>query len=574
MIRKRPAPAALLPVVKLAVASWPGLLASPAKAVLEKILPGYIRERRWFGGKARSVTGLKISGSVPLGGGSMLALLAVSYSRGARQTYVLPLAWKEETAALKAVKGFPGAAIARLELGGKRGLLYDAVYDEFFQKALLSLFLGRSRPCRGPLRLVAERNMKALKKAALKRGLRPRVLKGEQSNTSIIYGAEYFFKLFRRLENGLNPDVEITARLTERGEFRNMPPYIGSVSLHRGGRSRGVVGLLQGYSPAPGDSWSYALGQVNGYYKRVLARPPGGGPVPLLPDPIDPAPHGVPLRLKELIGGTCLEMISLLGRRTAEMHLALASAGSDPDFRPVLFSRRSRNSVYLSMREQASSSLRLLTRKLKDLPRAARPDAGLVLRGKRAVAEAFGGVMEGKASFKEIRVHGDFHLGQVLFTGRDFVIIDFEGEPAKPAAERRLKRCALRDVAGMLRSFHYAAWAPFLLHNNFSPGDRKRLGPWAEFWCSCVSGAYLRSYFRAAAGAAFLPAGARETASLLRAFVMEKAVYELSYELNNRPAWVGIPLKGLLRSIRPGTGAGKAGIRLRSLARGEHKRCR
>jgi maltose alpha-D-glucosyltransferase/alpha-amylase len=534
----------------MAGGSWPGIISSPDKAVIEKILPAYIRERRWFGGKARRISKLKISGAVPLGDGSMpLAFLEVAYSGGTPQTYLLPLAWKEEAAAAGIVRMHPGAAIARLELSGKRGLLYDAVYDKTFHSAFLSLFFGGKRPHRGREELVVERNRPLLKKALVVSGLprEARVLKGEQSNTSIVYGSAYFTKLYRRLENGVNPDVEIGARLTRGGAFRSMPPFLGAVSLHRGGKFYGAIGLLQGYTPSRGDSWTYALGQVSRYYKRVLAGLASGSALRL---PSTPAPGAgaVPPMVGKLIGRECLALMSLLGRRTAEMHVALSSAGKDPDFRPEPFSLLYQRSAYRSMVGLASSSMRLLSKKLKDLPAAVKPGASLLLKNKQAVLESFRAITDRRFPVMKIRIHGDFHLGQVLFTGKDFVIIDFEGEPAKPLGERRLKRSALCDVAGMLRSFHYAALAPFCLHKDIPAGKIPLLEPWAELWYSYVSDAFLKAYFKSAAGAEFLPEDPAETAALLKVFLMEKAVYELSYELNNRPDWVSIPLKGLLQA--------------------------
>ncbi|MBU2574711.1 MAG: maltose alpha-D-glucosyltransferase [Elusimicrobia bacterium] len=555
---------AALPELKLEEASWPGLLDSPERSALEKALPAYLRERRWFGGKARKMRRLKISSVVPTGEAAMpLALIEVLYTQGSPETYLLPLAWKEEAAAAGIIEASPGAAIAWLELSGKRGLLYDAAYDKAFHAAFLSLFFGKRRHCHGPEALVVEQNKKLLKAALVKNGLaqESRVIKAEQSNTSIIYGSVYFGKLFRRLEEGVNPDIEIGRRLTEGAKLPAIPPFMGAVTLHREGRFYGVVGLLQGYAPNQGDSWSYAVEQVSGYYERVLAGLPKMGPAPQPPDPLVTDPKEMPQLMGGLIGGVCLEMMSLLGRRTAEMHLALSSAGTDPDFCPEPFTRLYQRSVYQSMLGLTASTMRLLSRKLKDLPDAVRPVASLVLENKPAVIKSFQGILDRKISAKKIRIHGDFHLGQVLFTGKDFVIIDFEGEPAKPLGERRLKRSALRDAAGMLRSFHYAARAPFYLQKNIAAENMKILEPWAELWYSYVSAAFLHSYFKTAAGADFLPQDPAGTAALLRVFLAEKAVYELFYELNNRPDWISIPLQGLLQVIQPRPGETGKSIR-------------
>ena len=541
-----------LPEIRLDGAAWPGLLESPEKAALEKVLPAYIRACRWYGGKARAIKKLGISGLINIGCGSMpLALLEILYSHGAPQTYLLPLAWKEDSRGAGILKFAPAALIAKLELSGRRGFLYDAAYDKEFHAAFLALLSGTRLPKNCSPGLAVEQNKPLLKAALRKNPAAPgsRLLSGEQSNTSIVYGRFFFSKLFRRLEKGINPDVEIGARLTKSRLFSGMPPFLASASLYRKGKFYGVLGLLQGYIPSRGDSWTYALEQVSAYYKRVLSSASRAGPAPVAPDPLAPGPDSAARPPGRLIGEDCLRLMSLLGRRTAEMHLALYSAGSDPAFLPETFGPASRRSARRSMAELGSASLRLLSRKLKDLPRPLRPGASLLLSSRPAVLSAFGAVTEKGGALKKIRVHGDFHLGQVLFTGRDFVIIDFEGEPAKPISERRLKHSALRDVAGMLRSFHYAAWAPFCLRADLPAGDRRALGPWAELWYSAVSASFLKAYFRTCGKAAFLPGDLAQSAALLRAFLMEKAAYELSYELNNRPGWVAIPLKGLLQLL-------------------------
>ena len=204
------------------------------------------------------------------------------------------------------------------------------------------------------------------------------------------------------------------------------------------------------------------------------------------------------------------------------------------------------------MRGQTTQAFQLLRRRLDGLPAEARERASAVLERQAEVERRFDAIRSGKIDAVRIRTHGDYHLGQVLYTGDDFVIIDFEGEPARPLGERRLKRPALRDVAGMLRSYHYAAQAGLRQHRgrgDLGPAQLERLVAWADYWHHWVSVAYLRAYLETAAGAPFLPPTERERVALLDASLLEKAIYELAYELNNRPDWVSLPVEGVLQLL-------------------------
>src|SRR6185436_6918081 len=234
-----------------------------------------------------------------------------------------------------------------------------------------------------------------------------------------------------------------------------------------------------------------------------------------------------------------------------ELHIALA-AGEDRDFAPEPFSELYQRSLFDSMRKQASRSFRLLHLRLETLSPADRQTAERILAAESAVTDRFRRLVGAKLTAERVRTHGDYHLGQVLFTGKDFVIIDFEGEPSRPLSERRLKRSPLRDVAGMLRSFHYAAYAR--LFEESAAGvvtgpALAELESWARFWERWISAAFLRAYLDRAQGASFVPPSRQELAVLLDVYILEKAVYELQYELNNRPAWVGIPLQGILQIL-------------------------
>jgi maltose alpha-D-glucosyltransferase/alpha-amylase len=257
----------------------------------------------------------------------------------------------------------------------------------------------------------------------------------------------------------------------------------------------------------------------------------------------------VPETAHELIAGY-LPCARLLGQRTGELHIALAKEAKDPAFAPEPFTAQSRRSLYESLRAMAEKSLSLLAGKLAGIPEPVRADAQRVLGMEASIFARYKRLLDRKLTGMLIRSHGDYHLGQVLYTGKDFVIIDFEGEPARSVTERRLKRSPLRDVAGMLRSFNYAAHSQ-LKSNHVRSEDAAQIRPWARFWNLWTSAVFLRGYREATADAPFMPKSQEELNLMLEIFMIDKAIYELSYELNNRPDWVDIPITGVIEMAAP-----------------------
>jgi maltose alpha-D-glucosyltransferase/alpha-amylase len=248
--------------------------------------------------------------------------------------------------------------------------------------------------------------------------------------------------------------------------------------------------------------------------------------------------------LDELIGGVYPEKVKLFGQRTGELHLALASCPDDPAFRPEPFNAMAQRSVYQTMRTTLRRTFTLLEKKLPDLSRAFRDEAKEVLAAEKEILAREKRLLDRRTNAAKIRIHGDYHLGQLLYTGKDFVILDFEGEPARALSERKLKRSALRDVAGMMRSFQYAAYSAL-----WQPAMRKEDVPflerWADLWYRQMSSVFLQSYLNTTTGAIFIPKTSEDLQIMLEAYLLDKAVYEIGYELNHRPTWVVIPIRGI-----------------------------
>ncbi|MGE5258731.1 MAG: putative maltokinase, partial [Hyphomicrobiales bacterium] len=522
---------------------------------LEAILPGFLTRSRWFGGKARPLKQAGIVDMFPLTNGIRrwaIALVRVDYLSGDAEMYAVPMALAPESQIGRLWQEHPEALIARLKLKGRpsAALLYDAVVDPAFGEVLLDV-LARRRTLHGRhgvLRGLATRAFRTL----LTTGQPlppPAIMRAEQSNTSVRYGDRLILKLIRKLTPGVNPDLEIGRLLTEK-RFPNCAPTAGAIELQLNRDEPMTLAILQGFVSNKGDAWSHALDRLDRYFEagrgRALPELPAAFPVALL----DATPSD---QTAELIGDF-LESARLLGRRTAEMHVCLASEQSLPEFKPEVFSKLYRRALYQSMRTLVGKALPLLRWQFNRLPEGVRPLAVSVMEREKELMNHFKDLLGSRISAVRIRCHGDYHLGQVLYTGSDFIIIDFEGEPARPITERRIKRSALRDVAGMLRSFHYAAHFALRRRQEDAIAPEPIKGPehWAEFWQRWVSAEFLKSYLEQAGGGRFIPGSRDELAVLLRALLLEKAVYELSYELNNRPDWVGIPLHGIRQLLNGG----------------------
>ncbi len=532
---------------------WDTVFHSPAREALEAVLPGYVVPRRWFGAKTRTIRAIRIQEAIPILPSAVLALLRVEYAEGAPDSYALPIGFLAGAAGQTLRGERPAAVIASLHVEAGKGVLYDAVWDPAFCTALLEAISDqRHYPgISGDVSATASSALARLRGADTT-SLPPTLLGVEQSNTSIRYAERFILKLYRRLEAGVNPDQEIGLFLTERAAFANVPPVVGALEFRPHPPQTGepvTLALLQGFVPNRGDAWHYTLESLADYYRAAASQGTSGAQdlalpqAPLLELVLDSLPA-----LAEQFISPYLDSARLLGRRTAELHRALASAPDDATFGLEPFTPDFQAYLHGSMRGLTERIMRLLRERLVTLPESGQEEARRVLALEPQIAARFEALLARPVHAMRSRIHGDYHLGQVLYTVDDFMIIDFEGEPARPLSERRMKRSPLQDVAGMLRSFHYAAYAAYFAHEQ-DGRPAPELEPWARFWHLWVSVAYLQSYLGVIDGAAFMPADPADLRLLLDVYLVEKAVYEVGYELNNRPGWVQIPLQGILQTV-------------------------
>jgi maltose alpha-D-glucosyltransferase/alpha-amylase len=512
-----------VPAVPVA-GGWETMLEGTARAALEQaVLPGFLRAQRWFGGKARRLEQVRLTdwGDLPAGDGrAFLVLLEVAFADGGSDLYFLPLA----VTAGRLNPELRPWVLARLTGPEDEAVLHDALADDAVCLALLdAVGAGREFHTReGTVHAFATAAYGELRGSP---NVPLPVVRGPatSSNSLVFYGRRLLLKLFRRLQVGINPDFEIGRFLTEVRPLDRVPKVAGALEYRRPGRGPITLALLQERVENQGDGWEHTLEELGRYFGRAT------GPLP--------ADLGTKTDY--------LEAAETLGRRTAELHLALATGTSDPAFAPEPLTEGDLEALREDVRAQGRQALTALRDNLDRLPADVGP-AG------RQLLETGPGVLEhletgpAGATGKKVRCHGDYHLGQVLWVKNDFVILDFEGEPTRPVEERRGKQSPLKDVAGMLRSFHYAAYAGLFAATRDDPEGFGRLEPWAVLWQREVSAAFLRAYRATAGDVAFLPADPGRFAVLLDAFMLGKAFYELVYELNNRPDWVRIPLRGIL----------------------------
>jgi maltose alpha-D-glucosyltransferase/alpha-amylase len=513
---------------------WASLLeGSTQRSLEERVLSEYLAKQRWFAGKEAGLQSVAMAGGGEIaeaGKGSwLLAVAEARLANGSTQYYFLPLDIAWEKAGEDPVTTFAGLmpyALAHVRQVARRGLLHDASVDPGFAPALVAqMRAGRPIASRGGTLVFSHTS--ALESAEMAEVPEGRRLIAEQSNTTLVLGDAMILKLYRHLQPGIHPEIEIGRHLTEVVRFANTPPLLGGVELKPADGPPTTLATLQAFARNQGDGWRYTLEYLARFLEEAELRPAAEVAAE------EPDRHVA-----------FLKMAQVLGARTAELHRAFAAPTEDPAFRAEPTSEADLLGWRRSIESELDQAHALLERARERLAEA---DA-LLARWPELTARCRA-LLPARLDSVRTRCHGDYHLGQVLVAQDDFLIVDFEGEPERPLAERRAKRCPLKDVGGMLRSFSYAGWTA-LFPRGSEPGQIKEaLRPWAEDWEQRTTRAYLDGYRGAIGNCPSYPADAAVADNLIQFFAFEKALYELRYEAANRPDWLPIPVKGLLRLL-------------------------
>ncbi len=509
------------------------------------VLPVYLPKQRWFAAKDRRIVAARLGGmaTVPAPGGEMLiGIVEVGLAGNPPETqrYLLPLAAMWDEGATTAGSPTLPYTLAAVRRGPKLGGLVDATIEPSFARSLVdAIRAGIERPAgRDTLRFSAGTPLNDI---VIDAADEIRRLGVEQSNTSILIGDKAVLKLYRRLTPGIHPEIEIGRFLTEVAQYPNVPPLLGSIELVDSDGTPTAIAALQGFVRNQGDGWFHTLE----YLKRELEEFGLG-----VADPEAGAAERYSVYLQQA---------ATLGRRTGELHCAFALETGDPAFDPEPMTEADMAALVADVRDQAARAFAAIERALPTLEGTRRDTASALLGRREECHELIGALGTLPAGARLTRHHGDYHLGQVLIVQADFALVDFEGEPARSLAQRRAKQTPLRDVAGMIRSFDYAAWAAVLDLTATHPDWFDKLLAEAVVWRDLTTQTFLDAYTESAAGCASLPTDTGDFRRLLDLLTLEKALYEINYEAANRPSWLIIPASGALAILDPRRGESAGG---------------
>jgi maltose alpha-D-glucosyltransferase/alpha-amylase len=502
----------------------------------------WLVRRRWFRAKAREVIGVELDDHAVVapehGPRWIIALVRVRFHEGESDLYVLPLSLRAPLD-----RGVEAECITRLSTAHGEVRLYEALVDRHTALSLLRVMreeaalpstTGRFRGHRAGVLTHETGRLTPVKR-----------MSAEQSNTSIVFGERLILKLFRKLEAGTNPDLEITRFLVENTEFRGVPALAGWLDYTGDEVGNASVAAVFRFIPNAGDAWAYTRRALDRYFGAASR------------SAADPGSITGRDTVRRMLGDY-RDAARGLGRITGQLHAALASAGEEhPDFVPELIGEEDVGTWVTGYQQQMSATLDEVGRRLESIPGAfpheVLNDLAAVVRGGADLRHRLDDLrLLNETGVMKTRIHGDYHLGQVLrasdpaAAGSEWFIMDFEGEPARPLHERRDKYSPLRDVAGMLRSFDYAVRMAFTDHAPSELAAREALRGWADAWRREVRDVFLEGYREATAGAVFIPQDEEVLRRVLAVFELEKAVYELGYESNNRPDWIWVPVQGIL----------------------------
>ena len=554
------------------------LLKKQERTILESMLPTYLNRCRWFDGKTRFILSTTISEVIPVPYDrpiGYLTLIQVEYVESDIETYILPLIYATGAEADRIMEEVPQAAIASVDLPkhDEIGILYDAMYNHQFAVTLLEA-IAQHRSFRGnsgevmafPIRSFSLRSStrEQYTSTAVHNGDRDSTPLQEPTNSSdesvtawdgshtiVDYNDQYTLKLFRRVEAGINPDLEIGRFLTEKVSLARAPQVFGAFEYHQRGSDPATIAILHKAVPNQGTAWRHTQTVLKHYYEGVQ-RTQANDPLPLPQHHVfELANEMIDEQAASLIG-SYLETAQLLGQRTAELHLAFTQETEDGHFTPEPFTDFFQRPFYYAMLGLIDRDFRLLRQQQQHLETSVREDVERVLSLEHEMRQYFKPFRDRKVTAMRMRCHGNYHLGNVLWTDNDFVIVDFEGEPTRSLEERRTKTSPLRDVASMLRSFQYAAYASLRSQETedmLQTVDQHSRENWARFWYTWVSAAFLRTYLDTASQSPLLLQTPDECQMLLDAYLLEKALYELGYELSHRPEWIRIPLQGIIQLL-------------------------
>jgi trehalose synthase-fused probable maltokinase len=497
------------------------------KTLLEKgTLPTYVNTCRWFAGKARVQKSLNINQILPFKLAQSVAyllIIGVEYEEGQSESYFLPISFIE-LEATQSHEIHPKGIITPVNCEGKIGQIVDAIYDTNFRQALFQNIANNGIITQENGKITFNRG-KGLANSDINSPITDRVLMVEQSNSSLIFGEKYFMKLYRKLFNETNPEVEMVAFLTEHSDFPYIPAFAGSMAWQQQNESEITLGMMQLMVENQTDTWSVTGDSLNSFIASFTKK-------------------------EFAINEAIFEKVELLAKRTAEMHLALYAPEAKKEFATQNFDKAYRFFIFERIKKLLDNRYGLIIDNYTKLEPEAQKLAWDFMEAKELIDDFIEEINTRDLLSLRTRIHGDYHLGQVLATESDYIIIDFEGEPESSITDRKIMHSPLKDVAGMLRSYHYAISAKFFNSDEAKSQDKFRIARASDRWYGLIQKTFLEKYFSTFGNPHPLFKNNNEINFLMLVYLLEKAVYELGYEVSYRPDWVKIPLKGIVDVVR------------------------
>ena len=505
------------------------------------ILPQYMQTTRWYAAKTQKAKSYRIESLMPFEVGNdtfYFIIIEINFAAGFTEYYFITLG-----VIPKEIKIDDKARIIDMNLGGETVQLIDSLYYEPFRRALYDQIIKQKHVTDGQSKLVFERG-KVLRSSPPYES--SEVMNFDQSNTSVQYNDRFFFKVYRRLFRDTNPDLELTKFLSDESQFKNSPKYGGSISWVKNEYATLSIGIMQEKIENKGEAWNHTLDMMKGYFERIQATDIAVEDIQSIDDFAFISTNELKSDFRLLIGDDVLAKVEQMALRVAQMHVALFSNKIATKFNPIGFNGD--YTVWLKNRiiYQLNARFILVEENFKKLKGLAKQYAEMFVNNREQITTQFLAFEETKLNSSRIRIHGDLHLGQILMTENDdFYIIDYEGEPESTIRDRKVKQTPLKDVAGMLRSFHYAIYATIFDGSKDYGLTQEQLFEAGEKYYRALIGVFLKKYVETAMEDNLDIGYASEIRYLLKYHLLEKAVYEIGYELKARPDWAIIPLTGI-----------------------------
>ncbi len=510
------------------------------KTFLSDVLQNYIVEQRWYGGKSSRLKYIELAEYFKIQQGGEIyfgLILEVNFVEAFYQHYFLPIAFVTDEDFAKENRILP------IEINNQQGYIIDATHLEAFRKLVFERIATAEPKDTTKVQYHKSHLFKNLTYES------SRFMGLEQSNTSLVYNEKYVLKFFRRIFADKNPDYEMSRFLSEKKEFKNTPAYLGSINLVDSNSANITIGLMQKMIPNEGDAWEYMLKELHKVFSNIEYKNIN----------IDALPNtelyqrlkikDVPAEIIDWAGLNIFTQVCTLAKRTAEMHIALGSEFEETAFTPSHYNNDYTVWLKNKMLYQFQNRLNTIENNLHKLEGIALDLANEFLDKKNLIRKRFLNFDWTKLKGERIRIHGDYHLGQVLVKNNDFYILDFEGEPESTIRDRTVKQPPLKDVAGLFRSFHYAIYANVFNNKEQYKASLEQLFKASEILYRYITGLFLGTYVTETQNANLNLGYNQERIFILKYCLLEKAIYELGYELNSRPQWAAIPLKGISNII-------------------------